>query len=88
MHPNMNPDLADKALRIELDRKVAAAEALLADIARDFQPVALANSLGAEDMVLTDLILKNGLPIEIFSLDTGRLPPETYALMADVQRPS
>lgn len=86
MHPNMNPDLADKALRIELDRKVAAAEALLADIARDFQPVALANSLGAEDMVLTDLILKNGLPIEIFSLDTGRLPPETYALMADVQR--
>lgn len=86
MHPNMNPDLADKALRIELDRKVAAAEALLADIARDFQPVALANSLGAEDMVLTDLILKSGLPIEIFSLDTGRLPPETYALMADVQR--
>ncbi|MGL1833966.1 phosphoadenylyl-sulfate reductase [Rhodocyclaceae bacterium SMB388] len=86
MHPNMNPDLADKALRIELDRKVAAAEALLADIARDFQPAALANSLGAEDMVLTDLILKNLLPIEIFSLDTGRLPPETYALMADVQR--
>lgn len=85
MHPNMNPDLADKALRIELDRKVAAAEALLADIARDFQPAALANSLGAEDMVLTDLILKNGLPIELFSLDTGRLPPETYALMADVQ---
>lgn len=85
MHPNMNPDLADKALRIELDRKVAAAETLLADIARDFQPAALANSLGAEDMVLTDLILKNGLPIEIFSLDTGRLPPETYALMADVQ---
>lgn len=86
MHPNMNPDLADKALRIELDRRVAAAEALLADIARDFQPVALANSLGAEDMVLTDLILKNGFPIEIFSLDTGRLPQETYVLMADVQR--
>lgn len=86
MHPNMNPDLADKTLRTELDRKVAAAEALLADIARDFQPAALANSLGAEDMVLTDLILKNGHPIEIFSLDTGRLPPETYALMADVQQ--
>ena len=25
-------------------------------------------------MVLTDLIVKAGLPIEIFSLDTGRLP--------------
>jgi phosphoadenosine phosphosulfate reductase len=33
----------------------------------------MANSLGAEDMVLTDVIATR-LPIEIFSLDTGRLP--------------
>ena len=31
----------------------------------------LCNSLGAEDMVLTDLIVKAKLPIEIFSLDTA-----------------
>ncbi len=85
MHPNMNPDLANTALRAELDRKVADAEALLSRIAADYSPVALANSLGAEDMVLTDLIVKSGLAIEIFSLDTGRLPAETYALMGDVQ---
>ena len=86
MHPNMNPDLADTALRAALETKTAAAAALLADIARDFQPVALANSLGAEDMVLTDLIVKAGLGIEIFSLDTGRLPLETYALMDEVRK--
>ena len=62
------------------------ARALLAGIARDFTPAAFANSLGAEDMVLTDLIVKSGLAIEIFSLDTGRLPLETYDLMAGVRQ--
>jgi len=65
--------------------KTATAQALLADIAGNWAPAAFANSLGAEDMVLTDLIVKAGLPIEIFSLDTGRLPLETYDLMAAVQ---
>ncbi|MCB4361447.1 phosphoadenylyl-sulfate reductase [Quatrionicoccus australiensis] len=65
--------------------KTATAQALLADIAGNWTPAAFANSLGAEDMVLTDLIVKAGLPIEIFSLDTGRLPLETYDLMAAVQ---
>ncbi|MGB2902085.1 MAG: phosphoadenylyl-sulfate reductase [Candidatus Dechloromonas phosphoritropha] len=61
-------------------------EALLAAIAHDFSPATFANSLGAEDMVLTDLILKAQLPIDIFSLDTGRLPPETYELMGAVEK--
>lgn len=70
--------------------KTAAAQALLADIAGNWAPAAFANSLGAEDMVLTDLIAKFNAnspanPIEIFSLDTGRLPLETYDLMAAVQ---
>ena len=37
-------------------------------------------------MVLTDLILAHALPIEIFSLDTGRLPAETYDLIGEVER--
>ena len=43
--------------------------------------VTFANSLGAEDMVLVDLIQKNKLNVEIFSIDTGRLPSETYNLI-------
>jgi phosphoadenosine phosphosulfate reductase len=64
-----------------LREKVEAARALLRRIASEFAPAAFANSLGAEDMVLTDLVLSERLPIEIFTLDTGRLPQETYALL-------
>lgn len=85
MHPNMNPDLANLELRARLDAKILAARSLLAEAAREYQAIALANSLGAEDMVLTDMVLSAGLNIEIFSLDTGRLPAETYDLMAEVE---
>jgi phosphoadenosine phosphosulfate reductase len=84
----MTPNLLN--ITPELSASVAAktpqVAACLAQIAADWSPAAFANSLGAEDMVLTDLIIKNKLPIEIFSLDTGRLPPETYSLMAEVQK--
>ena len=46
--------------------------------------VALATSLGIEDMVLTDLIARHALPISVFTLDTGRLPEETLALIDEV----
>ncbi len=84
----MNPSLLNitPELTASVAAKAAAARALLGEIARDFTPVAFANSLGAEDMVLTDLIVKAKLPIEIFSLDTGRLPLETYDLIAAVDQ--
>jgi phosphoadenosine phosphosulfate reductase len=44
-----------------------------------------ANSLGAEDMVLTHIIRSQKLPILIFTLDTGRLNAETYALLDQSQ---
>ena len=53
---------------------------------RDFSPVVFANSLGAEDMVLTDIIAKHSIDIGLFSLDTGRLPQETYDLMQEVRK--
>jgi phosphoadenosine phosphosulfate reductase len=45
------------------------------------QPAAFSTSFGAEDMVVLDLIHRHRLPIGIFTLDTGRLPDETYRLM-------
>ncbi|SDD63840.1 phosphoadenylylsulfate reductase (thioredoxin) [Algoriphagus faecimaris] len=39
-------------------------------------------SLGQEDQVITQLIASQNLPIQIFSLDTGRLFPETLELLA------
>ena len=43
--------------------------------------IALASSFGAEDMVLTDIMLKINPQARIFTLDTGRLPQETYEVM-------
>jgi len=45
------------------------------------QEAALSSSLGAEDQVLTDMILKITKDANIFTLDTGRLHPQTYDVM-------
>jgi phosphoadenosine phosphosulfate reductase len=66
--------------------RLLATETLLARIAAEFSPAVFASSLAAEDMVITDLILKNKLPITIFSLETGRLPPETLAVLDKVKQ--
>lgn len=66
--------------------RVAQARRLLAHIEKNHSPSALASSFGAEDMVLLDLIARDGLGIGIFTLDTGRLPRETHALIAEVRR--
>jgi phosphoadenosine phosphosulfate reductase len=62
-------------------QKIETARSLLHRIAGEYAPAAFASSLGAEDMVLTDMIFADALPVEVFTLDTGRLPDETYALL-------
>ena len=49
--------------------------------ARRLAPAVFASSFGAEDMVLFDIIARDFHDIEIVTLDTGRLPPETYDLI-------
>ena len=70
---------------MELKSKIAAAAVLLERIQDECYPATLASSLGAEDMVLTDLIAKYATDISVFLLDTGRLNPETYDLLARIQ---
>lgn len=43
--------------------------------------IALSSSLSIEDQMLTDLIAKTDPTTRIFTLDTGRLFPETYSLI-------
>ncbi len=70
----------------DLSKKIETTVAVLQQAAREFAPVVFANSLGAEDMVLTDLIAKHQPDIAMFSLDTGRLPQETYDLIQEVRQ--
>jgi phosphoadenosine phosphosulfate reductase len=65
--------------------KIESALALLREAAT-LQPAAFSTSFGAEDMVVLDLIRSHALPIAMFTLDTGRLPEETYRLMQRVEQ--
>ena len=86
-NPATRPILSDE-LVANVNTKSAEALALLNQAVCEFgvDGITFANSFGAEDMVLTDLILRNNLAIEIFSLDTGRLPVETYNLIARTEQ--
>ena len=57
---------------------MSAQEVLHLALERFGQRAALSSSFGAEDMVLIDMILKIDAKARIFTLDTGRLPQETY----------
>lgn len=51
-------------------------------VAGNFNKAKFSTALGEEDQVLTHLISKFRLPIEIFTLDTGRLFSESYDLLS------
>lgn len=42
--------------------------------------ITFSTSFGMEDQVITHQIFSNDLPVEVFTLDTGRLFPETYSV--------
>jgi phosphoadenosine phosphosulfate reductase len=70
---------------MSLSQKVEEAKVLLDSVNKSYAPVVFANSFGAEDMVLTDLIGRNFPNISMFTLDTERLPEETHSLMKEVE---
>jgi phosphoadenosine phosphosulfate reductase len=84
-NPATSPALTDE-LKQAVTTKRSKVLALLQSASAEFPKTTFANSYGAEDMVLTDIIAKEKLSIEIFSLDTGRLPAETYTLMGEVEK--
>lgn len=43
---------------------------------------AFSTSLSIEDQVITHYIFVNNLPIRVFTLDTGRMFPETYSVLS------
>lgn len=63
----------------------AALDRTLERIAHEFAPAALASSLSAEDMVLTDAIARARLPVVVFALDTGRLHADTLQLVQAIR---
>lgn len=57
-------------------------ETIIQEVVQIFgKKIALSSSMGAEDQVLTDMLIKIDPNARIFTLDTGRLFPETYDLI-------
>lgn len=70
----------------QFDERVAHAVALLQSAAGEHAgAIVQASSLGAEDMVLTDLIARHQLPVPIGTLDTGMLHAQTLALIPRIE---
>lgn len=78
-------DLADHTLQQLVAHKVKQVRNLLQEAVEHWSPVTFSSSLGPEDIVLTDIIFSAGLDIEIFTLDTGRLPYETLNLLEQLE---
>ncbi len=51
---------------------------------KNYKNIAISFS-GAEDVVLIDMAKKTGKPFRVFTLDTGRLHPETYQFIDEVR---
>ena len=70
----------------ELEPKLRGVRELLRQALSQYHRLTYASSLGAEAIVLTDLIAVDFPQIDIFTVDTGRLHEETHALLAELQR--
>mgnify|MGYP000144429816 CR=1 FL=1 len=64
---------------------VTAAKKIIRSALDSFDNIAISFS-GAEDVVLIDLAVKAKKNIHVFSLDTGRLHPETYQFIDTVRK--
>lgn len=69
----------------ELENK-SAEEVLKWALGKYKEKIALASSFGAEDVVLIDMMVKIDPQARIFTLDTGRLPQETYDVMEKIKQ--
>ncbi|MFY7854553.1 MAG: phosphoadenylyl-sulfate reductase [Rubrivivax sp.] len=69
------------------DHRLEDSLALLRHAAREHRgTIVQATSLGAEDMVITDLIARHRLPVAVATLETGALHAQTLALADRIER--
>ena len=78
-----------KAYITELNEKFEhknLAESFAALQNESFQSMSFSTSFGQEDQVITDFILRNALPVNIFTLDTGRLFNATHQVQEATEK--
>jgi phosphoadenosine phosphosulfate reductase len=78
---NTNVTALDKLNQQASGKTILESLSLLAERFKD--KIVFSSSLGLEDQVITHIIYSNNLPVNIFTIDTGRLFPETYKVLYD-----
>lgn len=67
--------------QIKIQANVLSIDEMLKYLSDKFKDeVTFSSSFSYEDQLIADKILRNNFPINIFTLDTGRLFPETYSV--------
>jgi len=82
----MNTVAIAEDLEQALAQKIRGSVQLLQGAVLDYGRVVYATSLGAESLVLTDLIFQHAPQVDIFTVDTGRLPEATLELLERIER--
>lgn len=77
---NLAADLTARLGRLDLFERLAAIRACIDG------PVVFTTSFGVEDQAIAHALLSQGLKIDLATLDTGRLFPETYEVWAATER--
>jgi len=72
--------LADQFVTLDLPQRLATVRAQI------FGRVVFTTSFGLEDQAITHAIFSQGLAIDVVTLDTGRLFPETHEVWAATER--
>jgi len=79
-------DFSQQAKDLAKELEGASAASIVKRALQDFGNDIAISFSGAEDVLLIEYAKQSGLPFRVFSLDTGRLHPETYRLMATVEK--
>ncbi|MFZ5939632.1 MAG: phosphoadenylyl-sulfate reductase [Bacteroidota bacterium] len=83
----VNDSIKEQIERLNRELAEKSPEEVISAIIDEYgEGVALATSMGAEDQVLTDMLCKTAKNTRIFTIDTGRLFPETYDLISETNK--
>jgi phosphoadenosine phosphosulfate reductase len=79
--------LAVRAARFNLDLRYLSVVDRLHYLRREASgKIVLTTAFGAESQILMHLLAEHNIAVDVVTLDTGRLFPETYALWAETER--
>ena len=85
-HTSVTPDLASQAQALDASFGALDLTGRLEKLRQDVAGrLVFTTSFGLEDQVIAHHIFEGGLDIDVVTLDTGRLFPETYKLWSDTE---